>query len=410
MEFPEIQQAEIQKAIEALPLERRRALLRWLQNLDGVAPVSGLKPEPKPAPVAKLYQAVLWSVFAIAAFFLTDAAIFRSGWYLNYLEPNSTTGQLELHLFWLRHTAPGKVPEAAVIGDSRIAEGFSSRQAAAVIGDKLHFWNLGVAGTSPRAWYYMLRDGDPTHRRFRAIALGIDHYSDEDGTENVADRMTDLNYLIGRLRLTDCLDFARSFTSPELHQPVLTGCLFRAVTLRRDVQNLLSNRKERFAAAKDWRNNGHGYIDGYEGKPEDLTGLTADFEKRTLNFPPGTKDWQRSSALSTVLPAEVPQTGNLTAYRKLWLGRILDLYKDSPTRIIFLELPRAPLPTPDLKAPPRFLQSIMNRPRVIVLPKETFRDLEHPEVFADGLHLNHLGRPIFSVRLGQKMADTVGAN
>jgi hypothetical protein len=238
----------------------------------------------------------------------------------------------------------------------------------------------------------------------------MDHYSDQDGTENVADRLADLNYVIGRLRLTDCWDFAQSLASPEKRRTSVTGCLFKAVTLRRDIQDLLSNPKARFAAAKDWRNNGHGYIDGYGGKPEDLAGLTADFEKRTLSFPPGAKDWQRSSALATVLPAEAAQTGELTAYRKLWLGRILDLYRDSPTRIIFLELPRAPLPTPDLKASPKFLLSVMNRPRVTVLPAATFRDLETPETFADGLHLNHVGRPIFSTRVGQKVTDILGTN
>jgi len=43
--------------------------------------------------------------------------------------------------------------------------------------------------------------------------------------------------------------------------------------------------------------------------------------------------------------------------------------------------------------------------RVTILPGEMFRDLEHPEVYADGLHLNHVGRPLFSERLGRKVAE-----
>ena len=35
------------------------------------------------------------------------------------------------------------------------------------------------------------------------------------------------------------------------------------------------------------------------------------------------------------------------------------------------------------------------------------RDLEHPEVFADGLHLNEKGRPMFSERLGKTMTELV---
>ena len=51
------------------------------------------------------------------------------------------------------------------------------------------------------------------------------------------------------------------------------------------------------------------------------------------------------------MPAPAPQTGETTRYRELWLGRILDLYKDSPTQIIFFELPRAPLPRPEDRVP-----------------------------------------------------------
>ena len=404
--------AEIQAAIAALSPERRLLLLAWLQQLKEPEAITAKAAQPRapgPASPVTLRRAVLWTVLSLAAFFLTDAAIFRSGWYYHYLEPNSTTGQLESQLFWLQHTRPTGAAEAAVIGDSRIAEGFSARKATEAARDTLHFWNLGVPGSSPRTWYYLLRDGDPNHNRFKAIAIGIDHYSDQDGAENVANRLADLNYVIGRLRLTDCWDFAQSFSLPGRRREVLTGCFFKAIPLRRDVQNLLAGAKARFVAAKDWRNNGHGYIDGYGGKPEDLTGLTADVAKRTLQFPPGVKDWQTSSAQATVFPADVPVTGELTAYRQLWLGRILDLYKDSPTQIIFLEVPRAPLPTPELKATPLFIRSAMKRARVTVLPAETFRDLEHPEVFADGLHLNHVGRPLFSARVGEKVAEIVGA-
>jgi lysophospholipase L1-like esterase len=105
-----------------------------------------------------------------------------------------------------------------------------------------------------------------------------------------------------------------------------------------------------------------------------------------------------------VMPVRAPQTGALTRYRKLWLGRILDLYKDSATRMIFFELPRAPVPIPQAPTPPRFIDSVRGRPNVTVLPAATFRDLERPEIFADGLHLNHAGRPIFSARLAEQIA------
>ena len=78
--------------------------------------------------------------------------------------------------------------------------------------------------------------------------------------------------------------------------------------------------------------------------PTDLRGLSADFDSRTISFPPGLTTQQHDSIQAMVMPQPAPQTGETTRYRMLWLGRILDLYKDSPTRIIFLEVPRAPLP------------------------------------------------------------------
>jgi hypothetical protein len=132
--------------------------------------------------------------------------------------------------------------------------------------------------------------------------------------------------------------------------------------------------------------------------------LSADWTLNTIHFPPGMNSEQISSIQDFVMPEPAAQTGALTAYRKLWLGRILDLYKDSSTRIIFFELPRAPIPIPEARIPPRFIDSMRGRPNVTVLPATTFRDLERPEIFADGLHLNHAGRPIFSARLAERVA------
>ncbi len=102
-----------------------------------------------------------WTFISLIAFLVAEGAIFRLGWYNKYLEPESSAGMVESYLFWLKHTLPTAVPEVMVLGDSRIAEGFSSRDADRVAGNKIHFWNFGMGGTSPRIWYYVLRDADP---------------------------------------------------------------------------------------------------------------------------------------------------------------------------------------------------------------------------------------------------------
>ena len=254
----------------------------------------------------------------------------------------------------------------------------------------------------------MLRDADPARRRFAAIVLPLDEYADEDRWDRVEDRLSDLNFVVGRLRVPDCADFASSMRAPATEARALSGCLFPGITLRRDAQDFLQHIPDRIRRTKDFRVNGLRYIDGYMGSDEDLRGLSADFVSRTIHFPPGLSAQRHDSIQAMVMQPPGPQTGERTRYRKLWLGRILDLYKDSPTRIVFVEMPRAPVSRPESLQPPRFLRWALGRPRVSALPSGMFRDLERPELFFDGLHLNKIGRGIFTTRLAAQVSPLIG--
>lgn len=337
-----------------------------------------------------------------------EGLIFRAGWYSRYLEPASSAGTVEGYLHWLKSEPRPGVPEVLVVGDSRIAEGFSTPAANAAAGGRIRFWNYGVGGATPRVWYYELRDADPTRRRFAAIVFALNRYSDVDEKPSIVDRIIDLNFVIGRLRLSDCFDFAFSLDDWSYRGKVLSGCLLKGIPLRRDAEEFLRHVHDRLRRAKDFRANGRRYVDNYGGRDQDLQGLAADFANHTIQFPAGLDDGRRDTIYATVMPELAAQTGETTEYRKLWLGRILDLYKDSPTRIIFLELPRAPVPTPDGPAPPRFIEWAKQRPDVTALPAETFRDLERPEWFFDGYHLNRTGRKLFTARLAARIPSLIG--
>ena len=350
-----------------------------------------------------------WCVFTLALFFGADSLLFRTGWYDAYLEPDSSAGTLESQLYWLASAPAAKVPEVLVIGDSRIAEGFSPRVASSAVGHSLHFWNFGIGGATPRVWYYALRAADPTRRRFSDIVIALDNYSDKDWFADFEDRVSDQNYLVMRLGLGDCIDFTMSLHSTALRHSALFGCLFRGMVLRPDVQSFLSNPAARIAHADDWDRNGLNYATDYTGMAENLTGLAVDWRHRTLHFPEGVNESRRTNVIRFVLQEPVPQKGEVARYRRRWLGGILDLYKDSPTRLIFLQLPRGPLVNPKPFPEPngvRFVDSAAHSPHVTVWPADTFTDLERPEVFADGLHLNREGRPIFSARLAEKVRET----
>ncbi len=104
------------------------------------------------------------------------------------------------------------------------------------------------------------------------------------------------------------------------------------------------------------------------------------------------------------MPDLPPHTGETTRYRMLWFGRILELYRNSPTRIVFFETSRGPLPQPERRSPQTFLNWARTQPNVSVLDQFAFRDLETPETYFDGFHLNRKGREIFSARLAHLLA------
>ena len=212
-----------------------------------------------------------------------------------------------------------------------------------------------------------------------------------------------------RLGLDDCIDFSLSMHSFSVRQRAFLGCLFRGIELRNDVQKFLANPPSRMARAADSQEKGLGYRLDYTGKPQSLRGLSVDWQRRTIHFPDGLDDAVRVEAAKFLLPESVPNTGALARYRRRWIGNILDLYKNSPTRLIFLQLPRGPLINPYAVADraERFVDLAASRPRVTVLPPDTLADLERPELFADGLHLNYLGRPVFSERVAKKTEEVL---
>jgi hypothetical protein len=203
------------------------------------------------------------------------------------------------------------------------------------------------------------------------------------------------------LGLRDCFGFAESMRNLPFGLHALFGCLFRGVVLRNDVQAFLANPPARLRHAADWLANGRAYLAAYGGQTANLSGLSINWRKRTIHFPDRIPQTIRDNVKRFVVREPVRQTGEVARYRRRWLGGILEDYRNSPTRLVFLQLPRAPLVDPAKSQPHNtgFITSAAQTPRVDTLPSETFTDLERPEVFFDGLHLNRDGRAIFSQRL-----------
>jgi hypothetical protein len=108
----------------------------------------------------------------IAVFLCVDGAIFHSGLYVSILAPSSYAGRVWRITRAEKDRAPSALKEVLVLGDSRIAEGFSATLANELGSPAgLKFVSLAEPAASANPWYYMVREVDPTTRRYAAIVV-----------------------------------------------------------------------------------------------------------------------------------------------------------------------------------------------------------------------------------------------
>ncbi len=345
----------------------------------------------------------LASLAAFLVFAAIENLVFRTSFYSRVLDPDSSTGYFELILWNELHRKQDSAAEVLAVGDSRMAA-FQPRVANQQ-NTGLRFASVVVPATTPRCWYYLLRDADPTARRYAAILIPLPDYDDEDRDEDFGDRLHDLTFLAVRLRLRDIFDFAGSYRSLDHRWQALRGSLLKGMVFKRDFQAFLSSPAARLAKVDYYHRASADWIYGYSGDNRTLRGLSVDWAAKTIQFPDGIDATRRDQLHRVLLEPSAPPTGREAAYRRLWLGRIVERYRGSGTRLIFLRLPRSPAPRPD--APPPnpsgFVRRLAADGSAVTLDEHAFDSLERPELFADALHLNSGGAASFSAMLAAQV-------
>ncbi len=349
-------------------------------------------------------------IFAVTGTFVLDALLFHTSLYPSLLDPDSSTGLFELILRREQNAQASEGPNVVVtLGNSRLA--FSPKVLdLRGLNTPYHVRTAGIAGSDPRVWYYMLRDLDPTRRRYRAVALAVDDYEDEDRASNPDNDIRDMHYVIARLRFADALTFARSFEDPHLQLEAFRGIVLKGIVFQEDIRAFLSHPLHRIQYVELCNRGYAGWAYDFLETTRDMVGLQIDWANLKVTFPPGADDSQRGTVNSFLAHPLEPQTGRLAAFRRAWLGRILDLYRGSDTKVIFFRLPRGPIPRPDglsvkLSSSIREFASHRN---VILADEHTFDSLEHPEFFKDGMHLNREGITRFSILLEGEIRRLLG--
>jgi hypothetical protein len=344
-------------------------------------------------------------ILAIAGLFALDALLFRSGLYTGVLEPDSSAGAFELILRREQVAQPWYGRNLVVtVGDSRFAyyPRVANEQKATT---GFAFRHAGVAGTDARAWYYMLRDLDPNRDGYRAIVIGVDDYDDEDGAYDIGDDLATLHYVAARLRFSDVVPFALSFEDPTARWQAFRGSLLKGTVFQRDVLAFLTHPAKRIADVEFTNRGYEEWTYGYVETDRNVVGLKIDWNTFTATFPPG-NDALREQLNRFILYRPYPQTGRHAAFRRKWFGQLVDRYQGTATKVVFVRLPRGPIPRPGnlVKKKSSSIREFAARPGVLLANEHAFDGLETPELFRDGFHLNNTGCARFSVMMAQEVA------
>jgi hypothetical protein len=345
---------------------------------------------------------------AILCFGALEGILFHTGLYSSIIEPDSTTGYMEVQLRnEIRRPKPNR-NQVLAVGHSRMAllPRVVNQEKP---GTGYTFASIGLGGTTPRVWYYALRAVDPTAHNYAAIVIPTDDFNEPDNYDYQSEREADLHYLIVRLGLRDLMHFPWTYQSQKLQWVAFRGIILKGFVFKRDFMEFLNHPLARIAKARYVDRDSAGWYYGYGGIDENVVGLRIDWQHKTMQFPDRIPEEKRKQMADMLFPTLPPDQGRETAYLRYWYGKIIERYRDSGTKLIFMRVPRAPTSPPD--PPPKLnsaIRQIASEPNVVVLDEHLFDQLEHPDFFWDAWHLNRQGMEAFSRVLATEVRRVLG--
>jgi len=346
---------------------------------------------------------------ALLLFFSLDALAFRTGWYVSILEPNSTAGFLETILNNETRRPIGRYPQVLALGDSRM--GLKPRLANLISAETgCEFGTIAVPGTTPRCWYFMLRQIDPRCDRYHTIQIPFDSFDDRTW-EDLSARDLDLNYLAPLLRVADLPRFVLSFPNWPGRAQAAEAVLLKGLVYQQDFQAFLDHPHTRFEYVRLQREHAREWYYNAVWERHSLAGMSVDWNAKTVDLPAWLTPEKRTETERVLLEDPPPISPDFARYRRQWIGAILDRYRGSHTRFLFLRLPRGPVvpPDPPPPDPSSFARQLAAAGRIELLPEHMFDSLERPCLFGDALHLNEEGGNQFSTMLAREIGRRIAS-
>jgi hypothetical protein len=215
------------------------------------------------------------------------------------------------------------------LGDSRIAEGFSTALANEFGSPAgLKFVSLAEPAASANTWYYMVREVDPTTRRYAAIVIpyGIGY------EPNSADPLR-ISMTAPLLRYGDCFQFASGFQRWSGRFRAFTACILRGSAYQDDVVDLLEHPIARLRGLQQEGARMHSRAK-YKGRDYDLVGTTYDATTGRVMFASKVTESQRLAFRKSLMqPSQSDAEYSLKLQRE-WLPRIMNRCSNSPSAIV----------------------------------------------------------------------------
>jgi len=339
-------------------------------------------------------------LLGITAFVCLDGIIFHSGLYVSILAPDSYAGRLEVLTRAERERAASGLKEVLVLGDSRMAEGFSTTVAdelGSAAGFK--FVNLTEPASTVSSWYYMLREVDPAARRYSAIVVpyGI-------GYEPSTADLLRISIAAPLLRYGDCFNFPTALQRFSGRFCAFTACILRVSAYQSDVTDLLEHPIARIISVQQ-ETEGLQFRAAYKGRDYDLVGTSYDPTTGQITFASKLTEAQRQAVRKSLIQPSQSDTEYSLKLQREWVPRILNRYSNNSTAIVLTPVPRGPFAElPGFsKAYQSILPSSVIQRTTFSVPEQTFDFLEKPEYYFDAFHLNAKGRQRFTEALVSKL-------
>jgi hypothetical protein len=335
-------------------------------------------------------------LLGIAAFISLDGVIFHSGLYVSILATNSYAGRVAEITDAEKERGPSGLKEVLVLGDSRMAEGFSASLANELgsIGG-LKFVSLAEPAASANTWYYMVREIDPTTRRYSAIVIpyGVGY------EPNSADALR-ISMTAPLLRYGDCFSFASGFQRWSGRFRAFTACILRGSAYQDDIVDLLEHPIARIRSIQREPTRMHSR-EVYKGRDYDLVGTSYDATTGHVTFAEKLTEAQRLAFRKSLIQPSQSDVEYSLKLQRDWIPRIINRYSKSPTAIVITPVPRGPFV--ELPGFSRGYDSVLPSSLIqrtnFSLPGNTFDFLEKPEYYFDAFHLNAKGRQRFTETL-----------